>query len=122
MFFLIILPSIVYSVEYKCSVIKKINSEHEYTAKEISKGQFSVLIKENNDTSYLSRCSFVRSKNKVTCDRYEVNKISADKNLKIKKYYVFDSHFDVQLFSNLTFIENNGRGGIGFGKCQVVAP
>jgi len=122
MFILAILPTIVQAVEYNCTVTKKLSSEHEYTVKEISKGQFSVLIEENRDSSYLSRCSFAKSEGKVTCDRYEVDKVSFDKNVNIKKYYVFQSHFDVQLFSNLTFIENNGRGGIAFGKCRVASP
>ena len=122
MFVVVILPTIVQAVEYNCTITRKLTSEHEYTTKEISKGQFSVLIEENRDSSYLSRCSFARSAGKVTCDRYEVVKISLDKNVNIKKYYVFRSHFDVQLFSNLTFIENNGRGGIAFGKCRVTSP
>jgi hypothetical protein len=121
-FVLVILPTIAQAVEYNCTVTKKISSEHEYTAQEISKWQFSVLIEENKTTSYLSRCSFAKSVGKITCDRYEVDKVSTDKNAKIKKYYIFGSHFDVQLFSNLTFIENEGRGSIAFGKCRVTSP
>ena len=116
------LPTIVQAVEYGCKVTKKLDSEREYTAQQLSKGQFSVLIEEIRDSSFLSRCSFVSSEGKVTCDRYKVDRVSFDKYVNIKKYYVFDSHFDVQLFSNLTFVENNGRGGIAFGKCHVSAP
>jgi len=36
----------------------------------------------------------------------------------IAKYYYFDGQFDVQIFPNLSFIENNGRGDIAFGKCR----
>ena len=121
-FVLAIMPTITQAVEYSCLITKKLSSEHVYTDQEISRGQFSVLIEENNDSSYLSRCSYVQSADKVTCDRYEVDKVSLDKNVNIKKYYVFRSHFDVQLFSDLTVIENNGRGGIAFGKCLVTTP
>jgi len=117
-----IMPTIAQAVEYNCTITRKLSSEHEYTSQEISKGQFSIFIEENRGPSYLSRCSFSRSADKVTCDRYEVDKVSLDKNVNIKKYYVFRSHFDVQLFPNLTIIENNGRGGIAFGKCRVTSP
>ncbi len=121
-FLLSVVPSMVYAVEYNCLVTKKFNSNHEYTENEISNSQFSVLIEENKTTSYLSRCSFVKSVEKVTCDRYEVDKISLDNYVNIKKYYVFSSHFDMQIFSNLTFIENNGRGDIAYGKCRITSP
>ena len=45
-----------------------------------------------------------------------------NENARIKKYYVFRSQFDVQVFSDLSFLENNGRGDIAYGKCEVVAP
>ena len=116
------LPVLAQAVEYNCTFTKNFNLEHEYSASELAKGQFSVVIEEHGFGTFLSRCSFVQSENEVTCDRYEVDKIAVDHNVKIKKYYVFDSHFDVQLFSDLTFIENNGRGTIAFGTCKVTAP
>ena len=116
------LCTLAQAVEYECKVHKKLNQEMEYTTKQIEKGQFSVLIKEKGDKASLSRCSLATSKNKVTCDSYEVNKIIYDEHVNIKKYYVFRSQFDVQLFKNMTFIENNGRGDIAYGKCKVISP
>lgn len=110
------------AAEYDCKVAKKVDSENSYTAHQIEKGQFSVKVEESGGGAFVSRCSFSPSANKVTCDRYQVDKVVFDENVKIKKYYVFQSQFDVQLFSNLSFIENNGRGGIAYGKCRVVAP
>ena len=115
-------PLFTQAVEYNCVVDKKMDYEHMYTTEKLANGQFSVLIEDQGEKSFLSRCSFVQSAGKVTCDRYEVDKVVIDKNAKIKKYYVFRSHFDVQLFTNLTFIENNGRGGIAYGKCAVSSP
>ena len=100
----------------------KFTREHVYSESGIQKGQFSVLVEERDGSAFLSRCSFDYSSQKVTCDRYEVDKIAFDENVKIKKYYVFRSHFDVQIFSDLFFVENNGRGDIAFGKCKTVAP
>jgi hypothetical protein len=120
--FFLMVSSLAQAAEYRCKVEKKLNGEHIYSQSEIQKGQFSVLVEERGASAFLSRCSFAYSVQKVTCDRYEVDKIEFDKNVKIKKYYVFRSQFDVQIFSGLSFVENNGRGDVAFGKCDVVAP
>jgi len=59
---------------------------------------------------------------KITCDRYQMDTVVLDEQVKIKKYYLFQSQFDVQLFANLSFIENNGRGSVAYGKCRFIAP
>jgi len=110
------------AAEYDCKVGKKVESEATYTAHQIEQGQFSVKVEESGGGAFVSRCSFSPSANKVTCDRYQADKIVFDENEKIKKYYIFRSQFDVQLFSDLSFVENNGRGGIAYGKCRVAAP
>jgi len=116
------MPALAHAVEYRCKVEKKFDFENVYSQAQIEKGQFSVLVEEKGVSAFLSRCSFTPSAQKVTCDRYEVDKTVFDENVKIKKYYVLRSHFDVQVFSDLSFVENNGRGGVAFGKCSVVAP
>lgn len=122
-------PGLVMAVEYDCRVEKKFDSENTYTADHIKKSQFSVKVEEGGCSTeeggcstFVSRCSFIASANKVTCDRYQVDKVVFDENSKIKKYYTFRNQFDVQIFLNLSFLENNGRGGIAYGKCRVVAP
>jgi len=116
------MPVVVQAVEYHCIVEKKFDSEREYTPTQIQKGKYSVQIEEKGDAAFVSRCSFSPSAQKVTCDRYQMDKVVQDNNVKIKKYYLFGSQFDVQLFPSLFFVENNGRGSIAFGKCNVVAP
>ena len=115
-------PGLTVAAEYDCKVGKKVEHEVSYSAQQIEKGKFSVKIEENGGGAFVSRCSIVPSANKITCDRYQVDKIVFDENVKIKKYYVFRSQFDVQLFPDLLFVENNGRGGIAYGKCRVVVP
>ena len=89
---------------------------------EIQEGQFSVLVEARGASAFLSRRLFAYTARKVTRDRYEVDKIEFDKNVKLVKYYLSRSQFDVQIFSDLSFVENNGRGDVAFGKCDVVAP
>lgn len=116
------MPGFAAAAEYDCKVGKKLESEATYTPHQIEQGQFSVKIEESGGGAFVSRCSFAPSANKITCDRYQVDKVAFDEKVKIKKYYVFRSQFDVQLFPDLSFVENNGRGGIAYGKCRVVAP
>jgi len=118
----VLAPALAFAVEYECKVEKKFDAERVYTPAQLEAGQFSVRIEEVGGAAALSRCSFVASKQKVTCDRYEVDKVVFDDVPKVKKYYVFRSQFDVQLFSGLAFVENNGRGGIAFGRCRLVVP
>jgi hypothetical protein len=112
----------VWGTEYECPVTQKLSSEHIYSQQNLKQYRYVVKIDDRGETAILSRCSFSPSQKKVTCDSYEVDKIDFDENVKIKKFYVFRSHFDVQLFSNLRFIENNGRGTIAFGNCRIVSP
>lgn len=109
------------AAEYYCPVGKKNDLGHIYSDKEIGHARFSVRIAENLDVVSISRCSFSPSQHKVTCDKYVVDKVVFDEKARIKKLYVFRSQFDVQIFSDLFFIENNGRGGISYGKCQITA-
>lgn len=111
-----------FAVEYSCEVSRKFDSEREYPREQISKLQFSNRVEESKDGAYISRCSFAPSAGKVTCDRYKMDQVAFDENVKIKKYYSFKSQFDFQMFPDLSFVENNGRGGISYGKCTVTAP
>lgn len=116
------MPGFSAAADYHCKVEKKFDSENTYAAKQIEREQFSAKVEENGKDTFISRCSFGTSINKVTCDRYQVDKVVLDEKAKIRKYYVFRSQFDIQLFSDLSFVENNGRGGISYGKCRVAVP
>jgi hypothetical protein len=108
------------AAEYKCEVTKKLDAENNYTAAHLKKWQFSVRVKDYGNKAILSRCSFSSSAGRVTCDDYEATLVNSDPIAGHKKYYYFHGHFDVQIFANLNFVENNGRGSIGFGKCELV--
>ena len=110
-------PSIVYSSTYDCKVTRKFDFQGEMTSSIIQKYQYSVKIKDI-PKSEIERCSFTPSQNKVTCDRYTVDKVEVDKFVGIKKFYYFIGQFDVQLYPDMRFIENNGRGGISYGTCE----
>ena len=110
-----------WSVEYNCPVTHKSDSEHEYGQEILDRYDYSVRIVDLGEIAAVSRCSYAPSETRITCDRYEIDKIVFDDRVRIKKYYHFQSQFDVQLFANLSFVENNGRGGIAYGTCQIVS-
>jgi histidinol-phosphate/aromatic aminotransferase/cobyric acid decarboxylase-like protein len=110
------------AAEYTCAVTRKLDREREYPQQQIEQYQYSVRIEDGNTEFFVSRCSYTPSASNVTCDRYKIDHVVFDLNVKVKKYYVFNSQFDLQLFPDLTFVENNGRGGIAYGKCKVISP
>lgn len=110
------------ATDYRCDVDTKFDSRTVYTQQALDQGQFHVLVEDRGGTAHLSRCSFVQSEQAITCDRYDVDHIEYDDNVRIKKYYVLRSQFDVQIFADLFFVENNGRAGIAFGQCTLTSP
>ena len=45
--------------------------------------------------------------------------VAFDPAAKSKKFYLFRTQSELQIFADLRFIENNGRGTISFGSCTV---
>lgn len=114
---LLLFPSIVYSSSYDCVVTRKIGQENIVSDSELKKWKFSVKIHDTPKPE-LERCSFTPSEKKITCDRFSVDRVEVDKFVGIKKFYYFTGQFDVQLYPDMKFVENNGRGGISYGKCE----
>ena len=115
-------PSLSNAVEYYCNVELKRDYDHIYSQTDLQKLKWGVKIVDAGDNAEISRCSFSSSADAVTCDDYMADYIHSDPYTGIKKYYYFRGHFDVQLFTDLSFLENNGRGSIGRGQCIVTRP
>jgi hypothetical protein len=106
-------------VVYRCEAARKIDPAGVWDPKRLRDGQWGVVIDDNDRGATVSRCGFARSVGKVTCDPYTVDKVEVDVFIDARKYYVFNSQYDVQVFSDLSFIENNGRGSITYGTCRM---
>ena len=115
-------PSLSNAVEYYCNVELKRDYDHIYSHTDLQKWKWGVKIVDSGDNAKISRCSFSSSAGSVICDDYLADYIHSDPSTGIKKYYYFRGHFDVQIFTDLSFIENNGRGSIGRGRCKVTRP
>jgi hypothetical protein len=110
------------SAEFSCKVTEKYDFGKIYSKAEIDKWKFSAKIEDHGTSAFVSRCSHSNIEGKVTCDRYEVDRIEYDKNVNIKKYYIYRSQYNIQMFKDLSFIEDNGRGGISYGKYKLTSP
>jgi len=115
-------PSLSNAIEYYCFVEVKRDYDRIYSQTDLQKWKWGVKIVDTGDNAKISRCSFSSSADAVTCDDYVADYIHSDPFTGIKKFYYFRGHFDVQLFTDLSFIENNGRGSIGRGRCRVTRP
>ena len=106
---------------FECKVEKKYSADLSviHTKQEVEKFNFNIKVLEAQDTT-VKRCSFAPSQNAVTCDTYTADRTEFTNTpyVKIKKFYVTNSQYDIQIFEDLSFIENNGRGSIAYGKCK----
>ena len=111
-----------FAATYECKVDKKYAADLSkiQSKEEIDLYKFKLTIKESPKVT-IDRCSFAPSQNAVTCDILEPDRVEFTNTqyVKIKKFYLTKSQYDVQIFENLTFVENNGRGSIASGKCIV---
>lgn len=109
-------PTTANSEELWCKVTRKLDSEREYSQENLDKYRPGVFVRIGAYGATLSRCSSEAS-GQYSCDEYEVDKIEIDNHTGHRKFYYYRGQFDVQVFSNNRFIENNGRGTISFGQC-----
>ena len=109
-------PKAATAEELWCKVTRKLDSEREYSQENLEKYRPGVFVRVRAYGATLSRCSSEAS-GQYSCDEYEVDKIEIDNYTGHRKFYYYRGQFDVQVFSNNRFIENNGRGTISFGHC-----
>jgi hypothetical protein len=115
---LVMTPSVP-PATYRCTVTRKVDPDGPWSEQRIRDGQWSVVVRDEEPTATLSRCSFAPPRKAVTCDHYAVDRVEADAHVGVRKYYVFRSQYDVQIFTDLSFVENNGRGSVSYGRCQM---
>jgi hypothetical protein len=127
----LIFSSSAAAVTVECVGVSKTGSNHAYTAEEIAKEKPSVIIEDEAAAVAVSRCSYSKLAAKVTCDRYVIDKVEKylfpaplenGQPRVLKKYYLFSAQYDLQVFPDLSFVENNGRGTITFGTCRLLSP
>ena len=111
--------SLANAASYDCTVTKKLDFENIYQPAQMEKYKFSARI-HDSDKPKVDRCSIKPNDNKVTCDSYDIDRVEVDKHVGYKKFYLFKSQVDIQLFPDMRFVENNGRGGIAFGTCKLL--
>ncbi|MBU3551573.1 hypothetical protein [Polynucleobacter sp. MWH-Berg-3C6] len=116
---LLLTAGLANAVSYDCAVTKKLDFENVYQPAQMEKYKFSARI-HDSDKPKVDRCSIKPNDNKVTCDSYDIDRVEVDKHVGYKKFYLFRSQYDIQLFPDMKFVESNGRGGIAFGACKLL--
>lgn len=109
------------TTDYLCPATQKYQGQTVYTPEQLKKRQFSTRLNELPEGFFLDRCRFSVVDGKVTCDRQKVDRVELDPDLKIKKFYVFRSQINFQIFPNLSSLEDDGRGSVQFGQCEMVS-
>lgn len=111
------------AVVFDCRVEKKLDRSQTYSDEQLEQYRPRVLIDLRDDAAYLSRCSISMINGGIeTCDKYKSDYAAFDANVDVSKFYVFESQFNVQLFPDGAFVEDNGRGTISFGTCKESVP
>lgn len=107
---------------YICNVNYKVEflDGFVYPAERLLASQFQVRI--DTSLNLISSCSVPPYATQSTCDVYQIDHTqrSQTSSSTIIKYYYLYGQFDVQVFGDGKFIENNGRGGLASGVCVKV--
>ena len=68
------------------------------------------------DEDLIERCHISNLQKERICETFSIDRVEKEND--IKKFYVFNFQYDIQIFPDLSFMANNGRGGIEIGECM----
>lgn len=110
---------------YKCDLAKTIHVKHNTATKDLKRNMYSLFILETDNPKVknqytLYKCFYKKPTNKKRCEDIPISKVSLLDGSQIKKYYNLDMQYDLQVFKDLSFIENNGKGVISVGMCKIL--
>ncbi len=115
----ILISTASFGLTLECNVLNKYSSKGKYSKANLQKYNPSIKIEFSGDKYYVSRCSYETIANKITCNKHKMDKAVIDNFTSYIKLYHFSSQFDVQLFTDKSFVENNGRSSVSYGTCKV---
>jgi hypothetical protein len=105
---------------YECTVTRKYDANGTvYTSAQILRWAFSARVVVLANGTIVQRCSRTSQSDVVSCDTYNVDRTEVSSPVGGQKFYVFRSQYDLQIFTDGTFVENNGRGGLASGNCRT---
>ena len=104
--------------EYTCTVDGKRNGDQVYSSQEIRSAELQIIVRDSGKKASLGRCSFSSSEGRVACKFSNVDKIVRDDQTGMSKFSSYRAKFDVELYSDGSFLERDGQGSIAYGKCQ----
>ena len=79
----------------------------------------SLRLHDSDDGTDVLRCTRDPARKKRTCRTIPIDWMAEDPAHGSRKFYQFATHYDLQLFADRTFVENDGNGVILHGKCRI---
>lgn len=129
---------------FECRPYSVQDNHGNWSKAKLKKFKPSTTLKNNNNKNgipTIKRCSYSLIKGKHSCDTLTVGYLETssfsgvkspgigwpkiDESGIINKYYFFKDHIDLQIiivkgYPTATYIENNGRGTIHRGSCEII--
>jgi len=70
---------------------------------------------------FVTRCARDPARKETHCERIQIDWVTRDDARATRKFYRIDRQYDLQLFFDRTFVENDGNGTVYHGRCNAVA-
>ena len=78
----------------------------------------TVRVEEAAQGTVVTRCARDPAWKRMECQRIEIDWVDANAGDGSRKYYRFAIHYDLQIFFDRSFVENDGRGVVYHGQCE----
>jgi len=78
----------------------------------------TVRVEESLQGAVVTRCARDPAWKRVDCQRIEIDWVDVNAGAGSRKYYRFAEHYDLQIFFDRSFVENDGRGVVYHGQCE----
>jgi hypothetical protein len=80
----------------------------------------TVRLEDDGTHAVVTRCAHHPGETGRRCERIGIDWVEQRAENASRKYYRFATHYDLQLFLDRTFVENDGLGTVYHGQCREV--
>jgi hypothetical protein len=82
----------------------------------------TLRLEDTPQGAVVTRCARAPGEREAKCERVEIDWVAVHAAAGSRKYYRFETHYDLQLFFDRSFVENDGRGVVYHGQCRELKP
>jgi len=88
-------------------------------AEYLARTQPVLRLEDSTSGVVVTRCARDPASKEMRCRRIEIDWVFVNDSTGSRKFYRFADGYDLQLSSDLTFVENDGRGVVYHGRCKA---